>query len=79
MKGTFRAGELVKLADGYDWNSQPSVGAEVQLNSGGPKMTIAWYDGDQAHCIWDGGQEQFDWRLLRPYHPQYNALMDSAP
>ena len=28
------------------------VGDLVQLNSGGPRMTVAWLQDEQAGCIW---------------------------
>lgn len=34
------------------------AGDEVQLKSGGPKMTIEVLDGDGAYCIWFSGLDK---------------------
>jgi uncharacterized protein YodC (DUF2158 family) len=34
------------------------AGDTVQLNSGGPKMTISWIEGSEAYCVWFNGAKQ---------------------
>ena len=46
------------------------AGDEVQLKSGGPKMTIETLDGDGAFCIWFSGLDKksdlFEPATLKP-------------
>lgn len=38
--------------------NQFNVGDVVQLNSGGPKMTVTELAGDQVWCMWFEGPKQ---------------------
>jgi uncharacterized protein YodC (DUF2158 family) len=38
--------------------NQFKSGDVVQLNSGGPKMTISWIEHAEAYCVWFDGSKQ---------------------
>lgn len=41
------------MADG-----EIKAGSEVELRSGGPKMTVAWLEDDSAYCEWFDAKHQ---------------------
>lgn len=70
-QAAFRLTDLRVVARAYRWPAPPGLGAEVVLNSGGPRMTIVDLDGDTRTCAWrdcDGLVSEFDFsfRTLRP-------------
>lgn len=38
-------------------NGQIKSGDVVELNSGGPAMTVQWIEENKAHCAWFANQE----------------------
>lgn len=70
-QAVFRLADLRVVGLAYRWPTPPGLGAEVMLNSGGPRMTIVDLDGDNRTCAWrqdDGLVSEFDFsfRTLRP-------------
>lgn len=63
----FNENELVKIGDAYAWPEPPTIGAAVELNSGGPRMVIVDLDGDDRICAWAGGEATFKWQILKPW------------
>lgn len=67
--------DLVKVADRFPWPERPSIGEAVQLNSGGPRMVILYFDrddGDHAICEFRNADdtaelECFPWVCLKPW------------
>lgn len=67
----FKTSDLVKVGDAFDWPAVPGHGAEVELNSGGPRMLIVDCDGETRLCEWRDGDDlhrhAFSYRMLKPF------------